>query len=168
MALEAAYALENLLFRIVCASHRRGLIEIGGDTCHASEISFWPSAINAGIPGTDSVVCQTSAGIWIHWIWLTVFNPPKQYHFESGSLRTIQVVVQPWQCLHKPKKQRTLFKSFTKQKVSSSLLCNSECLSLHLLFSLCSFYCRDNSHITHCINLPIFLKYLRSYKRRML
>lgn len=66
MALEATYALENLLLCIVCASHRRGLIEIGGDTCRASEISVWPSAINAGIPGTDSVLCQTSAGIWIH------------------------------------------------------------------------------------------------------
>lgn len=62
MALEAAYALENLLC-VVCASHRRGLIKIGGDTCRASEISVWPSAISAGIPGTDSVLCQTSAGI---------------------------------------------------------------------------------------------------------
>lgn len=77
MALGSAYALENLLLSAVCASQRRGLIEIGGDTCRASRISVWPSAINAGIPGTDSVLCQTSAGIWIHWIWFTAFNPPQ-------------------------------------------------------------------------------------------
>lgn len=116
MALGSAYALENLLLSAVCASQRCGLIEIGGDTCHASRISVWPSAINAGISETDSVLCQTSAEIWIHWIWLTAFNPPKQYLFELWSLQNIQVVVQPWLCLYKLKKQHTLLKSFTTQK----------------------------------------------------
>lgn len=152
MALEAAYALENLLLCAVCASRRRGLIEIGGDTCRASEISVWTSAINAGIPGTDSFLCQTSAGIWVHWIRLIVFNPPKQYLFELWSLQNIQVVVQPWQRLHKLKKQRLhklmkqppFFKSSAIQKVSSPLPCKSEC-QRSLFF--CSLYWVDNSHI---------------------
>lgn len=167
MGLEAAYALENLLLCIVCANHRRGLIKIGGDTCRASEISVWPSAISAGIPRTDSVLCQTSAGIWIHWIRLTVFNPPKQYLCVLWSLQNIQVVVQRCQCLHKIKKENTLPKSFTAQKASSSLLFKSECHSSPLIF-LCLLYCRDNRHISHCISLPKFLKYLRSYEHCML
>lgn len=161
MALEAAYAWENLLLCAVCASHRHGLIEIGGDTCRASEITVWTSAINAGIPGTDSFLCQTAAGIWVHWIRLTVFNPPKQYLFELWSLQNIQVVVKPRQRLHKHKKQPALLKSSTIQKVSSPLPCKSECLN-SLFFG--SLHWIDNSHIA----LPISLKYLRSYKRRML
>lgn len=155
MALEAAYALENLLLCAVCASHRRGLIQIGGDTCRASEISVWTSAINAGIPGTDSFLCQTSAGIWVHWIRLTVFNPHKQHLFELWSLQNIQVVVQPRQCLHKLKEQPALLKSSTIQKVYSPLPRKSECQSSFFFGSL---YWVDNSHIA----LPISLKYLRS------
>lgn len=161
MTLQAAYALENLLLCTVCASRRRGWIEIGGDTCHASEISVWTSAINAGIPGTDSFLCQTSAGIWVHWIRLTVFNPPKQYLLELWSLQNIQVVAQLWQRLCKLKKQPALFKSSTIQKVSSPLSYKSECQSS---ISFGSLYWVDNSHIA----LPISLKYLRSYKCCML
>lgn len=152
MALEAAYALEDLLLCAVCASHRRGLIEIGGDTCRASEISVWTSAINAGILGTDSFLCQTSAGIWVHWIRLTVFNPPSSISLNRGACKTSR-----WWSRHD-----SVCISSRNSLLSLRVLLFRKFLALyHASLNVkapLSLYWVHNSHIA----FPISLEYLRS------